>query len=447
MVRRKNLIRALMALLGLLCSLVYPFSFVGTTKAVSAYDDLVNTTSQLTLSVLPTSPCSGSHAVNVSTHWESDVYAAIEERVSLGHIDSDYLTSWNNKVDWSVVQNTAINSSWQYYTVYWTSTATVEGNFGGVAPNRYINYTGASNIYYLVIYPGYHASGSGDCTQYGDHYGRAVSWSKNLSNWAYSEDGPDLFVSTFTVNYPSGYEGEEIPASIAAIDMDGDGLIGSQESSQNTSDANKDTDGDGLNDYIESQWNTDRDNVFCGTQCAYPDPTVKDVYVEIDWMKDASNNIYKPSSMQLDLVEDMFDAQGINFHADTGQFGGGNELSSYEHTLPFAQNSSNFDFYDYKNGTASTAANFSSDRKRIWHYMISGYQYAENTGSSGVSYAGDDDFFVSYGLIKDGQLSFGYTTLDTAIAGTIAHELGHNLCLADASLYVGQVGECVYGGY
>lgn len=115
-------------------------------------------------------------------------------------------------------------------------------------------------------------------------------------------------------------------------------------------------------------------------------------------MKDASNNLYKPSSTQLSLVEDIFDDHGINFHADTGQYGGGSELSSYEQTLPFVQDSNNFDFYDYKNGTSTTSANFDSNRKRIWHYMISGYQYAENTGSSGVSFAGDDDFFISVWL-------------------------------------------------
>lgn len=248
------------------------------------------------------------------------------------------------------------------------------------------------------------------------------------------------------ITYPSGYEGIEAPSSSEWADLDGDGLIAEQETTQGTSNANKDTDGDGLDDYIESQWYPDRDEVFCGPQCAYPDPTTKDVYVEIDWMNNPNDTSYQPSSTQLNQVKSAFNARGINAHFDTGQYGGGNELSSYEQTLPFVQDANNFDFYDYKNGTSTTNANFDSDRKRIWHYMISGYQYAENTGSSGVSFAGDDDFFISYGLIKNGQSSFGYLNLDDAVAGTIIHELGHSLCLTDTAAYNEQSSNCVYDG-
>lgn len=246
------------------------------------------------------------------------------------------------------------------------------------------------------------------------------------------------------INYPAGYEGIEV--SDVMEDMDDDGLNETQEQVQGTLDSSKDTDGDGLDDYIESRWYPDRTSIFCGSLCAYPSPIEKDVYIEVDWMNSPSDGSYQPSNAQLNQVISAFEDRGINVHFDTGQYGGGNELSSYEGILPFAQDSNNFDFYDYKNGTTTTNINFDSDRERIWHYMISGHQYAENTGSSGVSYAGDDDFFVSYGLIKDSQSSFGYTSLDTAIAGTIIHELGHNLCLTNASVYGGQAAECMYGG-
>jgi hypothetical protein len=141
---------------------------------------------------------------------------------------------------------------------------------------------------------------------------------------------------------------------------------------------------------------------------------------------------FKPSATQLTMVKDAYAAHGTNAHFDTGQYGGGNELPSYIQNLHFEKDLNNFDFYDYKNGTSTTPANFDSSRYHIWHYMITGYEYADIAGSSGVSYFSDDDTFISSGLIEDNPGNdFTYTDVDYAIAGTILHELGHNLCLND----------------
>lgn len=248
--------------------------------------------------------------------------------------------------------------------------------------------------------------------------------------------------SSFAYNYPAGYSG--LPMPDQSTDSDGDGLTVAQETAQGTIDTQIDTDGDGLDDYLESPWNSDRDDIFCGVlQCAYPDPTVKDIYVEIDWMKDSSNNLYKPSSTQLGLVEDMFDDKGINFHADTGQFGGGNELATYTQTLPYTVTPGQIDFWDYRDGGDGITANFSSDRDLIWRYMIFGYNYAEATGSSGWAETMGDDLFISGGLIENMS---GLASLDRAIAGTMAHEIGHGLCLSDEQFYVEQPTECAFSG-
>lgn len=252
-------------------------------------------------------------------------------------------------------------------------------------------------------------------------------------------DGQELNFNTFPVDYPSGYAGVDVPGQ---DDADGDGLTAAQEKIQGTSDSNIDSDGDGLDDKTESRWNTNRDAEFCDTStpknCTYPDPTTQDVYLQVDWMDDGTNS-FKPSNTQLGMVSDAFAAQGIKFHADTGQYGGGNQLSSYIASLPFTATTGT-GYFNYKN------SNFNTSRQNIWRYMISGDKYSEDETSSGVSYAGSDNIFLSYGLIKAGQSNFNYSDFDTAIAGTIIHELGHSLCLSNGTSYSHQHAICVYPG-
>jgi hypothetical protein len=231
-------------------------------------------------------------------------------------------------------------------------------------------------------------------------------------------------------------------ADISSVDVDGDGLTTQQEASQGTSDHTTDTDGDGLSDYTESQWNPARDSVFCGSsECAYPNPTQKDLFVQVDWMQDNNSRSFKPSDTQLTIISQKLATHGITAHFDTGQYGGGNLLTDYSPVIHFASSSTDTDFYDYK------AGNFDSTRYHIWHYMISGYMYSDILGSSGASYPSDDDVFISTGLIVDNPSVFHYDNLDNAIAGTIIHELGHNLCLTNPSTAPsGERSDCIFDG-
>lgn len=263
---------------------------------------------------------------------------------------------------------------------------------------------------------------------------------------AYETDTREWFLNTFPTNYPysSGYEGEEIEDG--SSDNDGDGLSMVQELHQGTSDGEIDTDSDGIDDHTESEWFPDRDKVFCDTStpkvCAYPDPNKQDVYLEIDWMKNGSE-IYKPNPTLLDTIEDAYASQNINFHADTGNFGGGNELQSFQQILSMDSSSTSTDFDEFKLGYGPFSANFSSDRQNIWHYMISGYKYEEDQDSSGIAEVGGDDLFISYGLIED---DFSYSNFDTYIASTIIHELGHNLCLTSNANLTYVPSECHFEG-
>ena len=260
-----------------------------------------------------------------------------------------------------------------------------------------------------------------------------------------------FLIASDNVSYPTGYEGDLVTDGSA--DNDEDGLTLRQEISQNTSDYAADTDGDGLGDLTESVWFTDRDAVFCDITttpytCAYPDPVMKDIYVEIDWMYNpALNRTLKPTNTQLNLVETMFANEGINFHADVGQFGGGSELSDYAHHLLREETQDVPDFFDYKYGGDGIPSHFATERQGIWRYLIYGHGYATSQGeseSSGWASVLGDNLFVSGGLIEG--LESSVASLDRAIANTIAHELGHTLCLSDAQLYQEQSPECIYKG-
>ena len=259
-----------------------------------------------------------------------------------------------------------------------------------------------------------------------------------------------VYSSTYPVVYPSGYSGVYLSA---VDDIDADSLNATAESLQGTSDYNVDTDGDGLRDNIESENYSGRNAMFCNTAmtppytCAYPEPLVKDLYVEVDWMDDGTNS-YKPSGTQLDMVKDGLDDNGYRVHIDAGQFGGGNELPTYIESLPMLHTADPVGFFDLKNGNTShsVSANFNSNRQGVWRYLISGYGYAEHPGSSGAAYAGSDNVFISYGTVQDDPVGFDYTDFDTAIAGTMVHEIGHSLCMSDTQSYTYQSSNCVYSG-
>lgn len=237
--------------------------------------------------------------------------------------------------------------------------------------------------------------------------------------------------------------------TITPIDQDGDGLTAAQELEQGTSDLVADTDHDGLSDYTESQWNTNRNAEFCntaGNNCAYPDPLKRNIYIEMDWMVDPNGVSYKPSTLQMITIQSAFANHGIDFRYDTGSFDGGNQVP-YNKTIYWSSADGHPSFLDYKNGGNGIPAEFdSATRGGIWHYMLFGYSFAEAPDRSGVSTAGTPNSFVSYGYIKANPSGFGYSDFDTAISGTILHELGHTLCLTQNSAYVGQNPNCVFAG-
>ena len=298
-------------------------------------------------------------------------------------------------------------------------------------------------------YPGYQ-----DQERWGSppHYNADVLIITKERDGSVGQDQPYIVLSTYPVVYPVGYEGLPI-RDASDVDKDGDGLNLLQEAKQGTSDNNLDSDNDGISDFKESIWFPDRDEVFCDTEvtpyvCAYPDPLVQDIYVEVDWMRDPSTNrVFKPTDTQVGIARTMFANEGINLHVDTGQFGGGNELASYMEYLPQDSMSGMTDYWDYKYGSDDAPRSFSANKIGVWRYLIYGYKYSTAEGnsiSSGWSAVLGDSIFIAGGAIEDNSLNI--TDNDRRVSNTIAHEIGHSLCLSNTRFYIEQSAECVYAG-
>lgn len=286
--------------------------------------------------------------------------------------------------------------------------------------------------------------------------GVSANVNSTLSNNGDLNNGDSLQIRNFVsydwdANYPPNYDGQAVENG-SSTDEDNDGLSLWREIQQGSLDSSSDTDGDGIDDMKESVWFANRDDIFCDTNaspyvCAYPDPSTKDVYVEVDWMNNTSTStVFKPSSTQLNLVTAMFANEGINLHFDTGEYGGGNELSNYDGALRRDSVNTIPDFADYKNGGDGITANFDNGRLGVWRYMMYGNLYATpngTSGSSGWSEVLGDDLFISGGVVSNVS---GAADSDRAIANTIAHELGHGLCLSSERAYFEQDAQCVFEG-
>lgn len=439
-------------LLVLALTLSYVFILSSPAGATSAFDGVVDKARTLKIS-----GSNGSCTNDISTTWLS-----LLQQASVGGPQFPYQSQYVTDAYNQLVENMSAGSGWGLWEMKYQGKYSVQLVIFPPETDFVFEYTPSGTP--VPILNGYHSSPEDvyfiemsmyDCS-YPKYTVRGPAWEAvgeypdhisyqnfdNPSNISYMVETKIFFINYDSITYPTGYDGETIPTSNAWADLDGDGLIASEESSQGTSNASKDTDGDGIDDFKESVWFEDRDDIFCGTsQCAYPNPTEKDVYVEIDWMKDFLNRVYKPSGTQLDLVIDMFEAKGINFHADVGQFGGGNELPAFTETLAYTPTTSYVDYYDYRNGGDGISANFSDDRNSIWRYMIYGYNYLEDTTSTGWAKVMGSDLFVSGGLIEDMS---GLVSMDRAVANTMAHEIGHALCLSDEQVFAEQPLECVY---
>jgi hypothetical protein len=140
-------------------------------------------------------------------------------------------------------------------------------------------------------------------------------------------------------------------------------------------------------------------------------PVIPTILIEHDWFDDSGHS-HKPTVTQLDMVTASFAAQGVQIIHDYGQgapFDGGNFISDEDGDV----DGFGTDYYAYK------LANFDANRSGYFHYNLLPHRY-NGGSSSGLAEINGDDLITA---------THTFYTNDLAVAGTIQHELGHNLNL------------------
>jgi hypothetical protein len=113
--------------------------------------------------------------------------------------------------------------------------------------------------------------------------------------------------------------------------------------------------------------------------------------------------------------------QGITLHLDQGELGGGEAIPE-QRFLDFTSRRWGPNFFDIK------AAQFDFGRAGVFHYCLLGHNSSEELGSvSGNAEILGNDFYVTLGSWPNGEGRPLGSVPDQA--GTLLHELGHNLGL------------------
>jgi len=197
-----------------------------------------------------------------------------------------------------------------------------------------------------------------------------------------------------------------------------------------------DSDGDGLWDIwetngVDHNWDGIIDLPI--HQAPYnADPNHKDIFVEIDWMQDATHS-HQPKAGVVALVVAAFAAapvtnpdgiDGITLHVDVSN------AIAHQDYLRFDPPAGVGDFDTVK------AANFDPARRSVYHYCLFIHHLGFALGYSGYAEVPGNDFMVSFGEWYSGRGDIDGDGLDdedvgTVMdqAGTLMHELGHNLNL------------------
>jgi hypothetical protein len=216
------------------------------------------------------------------------------------------------------------------------------------------------------------------------------------------------------------------------VDSDGDGLADCYETNTGvyvsptdtgTDPSNPDTDGDGLLDGEEVNGTAGGlDLPSFGVS-----PLHKDILLEYDWMQDATGcaqHTHRPSAAVITIVHDVFaNAPVVNPDGTTG-------IHVFQDIAPSLRPDSASNCIADADGVIDghvggpdyaqyEAANFPAKRIGYFHYVIFAHAYTDTPGSYGQATYGGHQMLITT------QCDF----LDTSVANSTIHELGHNLWL------------------
>lgn len=170
-------------------------------------------------------------------------------------------------------------------------------------------------------------------------------------------------------------------------------------------------------------------------------PDKPDIFVHIDWMEDATHS-HRLSSAAIQLVVEAFanapyvsptGSTGINLHVDQGpdslldfatqaRWGALSQARALTHVTSLGTISSGQ--YDWSAFQAIKDAEFTpTGRAPVFHYVIAAHNYGGTTASGISRGVPGSDLIVSLGSFTGGVGSVQEQ------AGTLMHELGHNLGL------------------
>ena len=259
--------------------------------------------------------------------------------------------------------------------------------------------------------------------------GATVTWATSDATVAtVSSTGlvTSVAIGTATITATSGSANTTATAVVTcSTDTDSDRLYDCVETNTgtyvNTSDTGTDpNDSDSDDDSID-----DGDEVL-GTSGGLDlpglgaDPNKPTILVEYNWFDDdigGSSHSHRPTAQMMDSLSAVFGREGIQLINDYGQgsapFDGGNLISDADGDVLDQISGMGAEFYAYK------AANFASNRNGYFHYAMHPHSYNGGT-VSGMAVRPGNDFLIASRYHHDDY---------QWVAGTIMHELGHNLGL------------------
>jgi hypothetical protein len=196
-----------------------------------------------------------------------------------------------------------------------------------------------------------------------------------------------------------------------------------------------DTDSDGIPDWWEVKWDydplkwdehklidEDEDGLNNFQEC-YTDnfgssPYVKDVFVEIDWMKNDKGMSNKPNPNLIEELIKIFSDHEITLHIDIGIFGGGEEIPCNESMFSFSKLIDVYWDYFLKN-------NLDNHRNGIFRYGII-CNYCPDLNFPFFGWNNFDSFAVSADWLKAEN---PLINRDRLIIGGLVHQLGSTMGL------------------